>query len=378
MTDEERAEARQHVLPRRGRLKIFLGAVAGVGKTYKMLSETQRRAMRGEDIVVGFVETHGRPATAALLDDLEQLPLKKLDYRGATFYELDTAAVIARHPEWTLIDELAHTNIPGTVHPKRWQSVEEIRDAGINVITTLNVQHIESLNDTVHEITGVRVRETVPDWVVDTADEIELVDLTPDALLNRLKRGDIYSDEKIPHALANFFRKGNIVALRELALQRTAEEVDEQLHEYMRSHDMTQGKLAREHVVVCIAPRPMASKLVRRACRIAKRLQATLDCVFVRTPGLMLGKKDDELLQQAYEIARNFGGNVVELQGDFPAEEIIRYVTEVGATAIVMGQSARSRIQEIVRGSIINRIMRDTRNIDIMVVADAAADDAKP
>jgi two-component system sensor histidine kinase KdpD len=371
MTEEEREELDRHTLRSRGKLKIFLGAVAGVGKTYKMLSEAQRRASRGEDLVVGLVETHGRPATAAMLEGLEKIPLKKIDYRGSVFYELDTAAVIARRPEWVLIDELAHTNIPGTVHPKRWQSIEEIRDAGINVITTLNVQHLQSLNDTVFGITGVRVRETVPDWVVDTADEIELVDLTPQALINRLKRGDIYSGEKIPQALASFFRRGNIVALRELALQMTAEEVDNELREYMEAHKMEQGKLAREHVVVCIGPRPLALRLVRRGSRIAKRMQGTFDVIFVRTPGPLPGKRQEEAIQEAFELARDLGGKAVELEGESVAEEIIRYAGEVGATAIVMGQSARSRLQEIVRGSIINRIMRETRNIDIIVVADS-------
>lgn len=370
MTEGEITDARSHVAQQRGKLKVFLGAVAGVGKTYKMLSEARRRASRGEDIVIGLLETHGRPATAELMEGLEQIPLKRVDYRGSTFYELDTAAVIARRPEWVLIDELAHTNVPGTVHVKRWQSTEEIRSAGINVISTLNIQHLESLNDTVYEITGVRVRETVPDWIIDTADEIELVDLTPDALINRLKRGDIYHEEKIPHALANFFRKGNLVALRELALQRTAEEVDEQLHRYMLDHHMDQGKLAREHIVICVAPRPLAARLVRRGYRIAKRMQGTFDCVSVRAPGAAMSKRDEEALQEAFELARNFGGKVVELEGDSVAEEIIDYVNRVGATSIVMGQSARSRFQEIVRGSTINRIMRETHNIDIVVVAD--------
>lgn len=361
---------------KRGKLKIFLGAVAGVGKTYKMLSEAQRRRTRGEDIVVGLIETHGRPATAELMSGFEQIALKRIEYRGAELYELDTAAVISRHPEWVLIDELAHTNIPGTVHAKRWQSIEEIRNAGINVITTLNIQHVESLNDVVFEITGVRVRETVPDWVLDTADEIELVDLTPDALLNRLMRGDIYKEEKIPQALANFFRKGNIVALRELALQRTAEEVDEQLHEYMEAHDMAQGKLAREHILVCTALRPMSQKLVRRGSRIAKRMQGTFDVVFVRPPGASLTKREDEQLQCISELARNSGSKVVELEGDSVAAEIIRYAGQTGATVIVMGQSARSRFQEILRGSIINRIMRKTKDIDIVVVADSQDEDS--
>ena len=376
MTEEKLREIESHRTDSRGKLKVFLGAVAGVGKTYKMLSEAHRRLSRGEDIIVGLIEPHGRPATAELVQGFEQIPLKRIDYRGSVFYELDTAAVIARRPEWVLIDELAHTNVPGTVHAKRWQSIEEIRDAGINVITTLNVQHIESLNDTVHEITGVRVRETVPDWIVDTAREIELVDLTPDALINRLKRGDIYHEEKIPQALANFFRKGNIVALRELALQRTAEEVDEQLHEYMESHDMAQGKLAREHVLICIAPRPLAQKLVRRGYRIAKRMQGTFDVVFVRPPGASLTKREEEQLQCVYELARNFGGKVVGLDGDSVADEIVRYANRAGATAIVMGQSARSRLQEIVKGSIINRIMRKTKDIDIIVVADSNEDDS--
>lgn len=357
--------------PKRGKMKIFLGALAGVGKTYKMLSEAKRRLSRGEDIVVGFVETHGRPATAEMTEGFEQVPLKKLEYRDTEFYELDTAAVIARNPEWVLIDELAHTNVPGTVHAKRWQSIEEIRDAGINVITTLNIQHVESLNDVVYEITGVRVRETVPDWVLDTADEVELVDLTPDALINRLKRGDIYHTEKIPQALSNFFRKGNIVALRELALQRTAEEVDEQLQEYMEEHDMAQGKLAREHILVCIAPRPMAQRLVRRGYRIAKRMQGTFDVVFVRPPGASLTKREQEQLACVYELARNFGGRVVELEGDSVSSEIVKYAEQAGATVIVLGQSARSRLQEIIRGSIINKIMRKTKDIDIVVVADS-------
>lgn len=374
MTDEERLEVESHVPQQRGKLKVFLGAVAGVGKTYRMLSEAQRRVARGEDIVVGLVETHGRPSTAELVEGLEQIPLKKIEYRGATFSELDTAAVIKRHPEWIIIDEAAHTNIPGTVHAKRWQSIEEIRDAGINVMTTLNVQHIESLNDAVYEITGVRVRETVPDWVVDTADEIELVDLTPDAVINRLRRGDIYKGEKIDQALKNFFRKGNIVALRELALRRTAEEVDEQLHEYMETHHMERAKVARDHVVVCVAPRSLATKLVRRGYLLARRLQGNFYVVHVRVPGATLSKKEESILQDVAELTRDLGGQFVELEGELVAEEIVRFAGNADATILVMGQSARSRMQEIMRGSTINRIMRETKNIDIVVVADSEDD----
>ena len=362
-------------LGQRGRLKIFLGAVAGVGKTYRMLSEAHRRVDRnGENVVIGLVETHGRPATAALVEGLEQVPMKALDYRGRTFHEMDTDAVIVRHPEWVLVDELAHTNVPGTRHAKRWQSVEEVRAAGVNVISTLNVQHLESLNDAVYEITGVRVRETIPDAIVDGADEVELADLTPDAILNRLRRGDIYQGDKVPQALGNFFRRGNIVALRELALRKTAEEVDTDLVEVMGVGHREQARAAHEQIVVLIAPRPMAARLVRRGYRLADRMHADLATVHVRVPGAEPGRREQRLLEEAYQLTRELGGRVVELQGDSVADEIIRYVRESGVTFVVMGQSARSRFEEVVRGSIINRIMRETKGVDIVVVADAHED----
>jgi two-component system sensor histidine kinase KdpD len=371
VTEEERKNLESKVAKTRGKLKIFLGAVPGVGKTYRMLAEAQRRVARGEDVVVGIVESHGRPATAQMAQGLEQIPMKRIEYRDSAFYEMDTAAVVARAPEWVLVDELAHTNIPGTVHAKRWQSIEDLLDAGINVISTVNVQHLESLNDVVHEITGVRVRETVPDAFVQNADEVELVDLTPDALINRLKRGDIYHEEKISQALSNFFRKGNIVALRELALQVTADEVDDQLHAYMDAHNMEQGKAAHEFVVVAVTPRPLSMRLVRRGYRLAKRTGGDFTCVYVRTPGAMLTKKEESMLLEVEDLARNLGAEVVSLQGDAIADEIIKYVNGYGGTMIVMGQSARSRVEEIMKGSIINRIMRKTKNVDIVVVADS-------
>ncbi len=296
--NDEQTKARDAQAQGRGKLKIFLGAVPGVGKTYRMLAEAQRRVSRGEDIVVGLIEPHGRPATAELIEGLEQLPLKYVEYRGKTFYELNTAAVIDRRPEWVLIDELAHTNIPGTVHEKRWQSIEEIRDAGINVITTLNVQHLESLNDAVYEITGVRVRETVPDWVVDSADEIELVDLTPDAVINRLKRGDIYKGESISQApWRTSSSKGNIVALRELALRQTAEEVDDQLQVLVPTPTAAPVKAARDRVVVCVSPRDVSFKLVRRGYRLARRMQGDFVCLHVRSPERTADDKEEALLQ---------------------------------------------------------------------------------
>ena len=372
MTEEEALATEGHIARSRGKLKIFLGAAPGVGKTHRMLSEAHRRAERnGEDIVVGLVESHGRQAIEQLIVGLEQLPRKRVEYRGKLFLELDADAVIKRKPEWALIDELAHTNIAGAGHAKRWQDVEEVLDAGINVISTLNVQHLESLNDAVYEITGVRVRETIPDSIVDAAGEVELEDLTPDALINRLKRGDIYPEERIPQALANFFRKGNLVALRELALRKAVDEVDTQLHDYLKTHNMPQGKVAQEHITVLVGPRPLAVRLVRRGYRLAKRLQGTFSTVNVRVPGPVLAGKERAYLDEAYELTRNLGGQVIELNGDSVAQEIIKHVNEAETTFVVMGQSARSRLEEILRGSIINRIMRETRNIDIVVVADS-------
>ena len=270
MTDEVYS---LRTLRKRGQLKVFLGYAPGVGKTFSMLSEAHRRVSRGEDLVIGFAETHGRAEVAELVTGLEQVPLKRLEYRGKQFEELDTAAVIARRPEWVLIDELAHTNVPGTTHAKRWQSVEEIIAAGISVITTVNIQHFESLNDTVFEITSVRVQETLPDSVLDQADEVVLVDLTTNALLNRLKRGVVYDLDKIPGALANFFQRGNLVALRELALRKTAEEVDDSLERIIAGDEAVHPWATEERIVVCVRPSPIAAKLVRRGHRLAKRFQ---------------------------------------------------------------------------------------------------------
>jgi len=365
----------QHVekpLPqqKRGRHKIFLGAAPGVGKTYTMLSEAHRRYERGENIVIGFVETHGRVETAKQVEGLEQIPRKRLEYRGHIFEEMDTAAVIARRPEWALVDELAHTNIPGTVHAKRWQSVEEILAAGINVISTVNVQHFESLNDIVFEITGIRVRETLPDSILDEADEVVLIDVTPDALINRLNRGDIYDVSKVPQALKNFFRKGNISALRELALRKTADEVDEQLQDYREDKHIIETWATHDRVMVCLQPRPVATKLIRRGYRLARRFKGALTCVYVRIPGTSLSAKDEKILQDFSEMARNLGAEFVMLEGESPADEIIRYAKEHQVTFLVMGQSVRSRLKEILRGSVITQIMRKTRNIDVLVVAE--------
>jgi len=368
-----RSEAGQdeHVARRRGKLKIFLGAAPGVGKTFTMLAEAHRRYSRGEDLVVGFVETHGRAETARLLDDLDIMPRQRIAYRGTTFEEMDPDAILRRNPEWVLIDELAHTNVPGSRNAKRWQDVEEILDAGINVISTVNVQHFESLNDTVFDITGVRVRETLPDWLLDEADEVVFIDVTPEALINRLKRGDIYKLEKVPQALKSFFRKGNLSALRELALRRTADEVDEQLLKYMKDQKIERGWATQERVMVTLSRRfALSAKLIRRGYRIARQFKSTFVAVYVRVPGASLSSGEEETLDKTYGLARNLGAQVYELEGESVAGEITAFATEHQTTLIVMGQSARSRAREILSGSIVSRIMRDSANIEILVVSD--------
>jgi len=364
-------------LRKRGRLKVFLGYAPGVGKTYTMLSEAHRRAARGEDVVIGFVEPHDRKETSDLIVGLEQVPLKFIEYRRKTFEELDTAAVIARAPAWALVDELAHTNVPGTKHEKRWQSVEEILAAGIDVITTVNVQHLESLNDTVFQITGVRVQETVPDSVVDRAEEIVLVDLTAAALLNRLQRGVVYDLDKIPGALQNFFKRGNLVALRELALRKTAEEVDDYLEKYLVDHEPEHPWGTEDRVVVCVRPGDQAKKMIRRGYRLAKRFQGEFWTLHVKTPGQVIGGRRHDL-QALFDLTTALGGKVMEVDGDSVAVEILRFAREKRATFIVMGQSKRSRMHEIAHGSLVARIMRESDHVDLLVVADPSKTSRAP
>jgi two-component system sensor histidine kinase KdpD len=368
--DEQSEAFSLRTLRKRGRLKVFLGYAPGVGKTYTMLSEAHRRAARGEDVVIGFVEPHDRKETSDLIVGLEQVPLKTITYRGKVFEELDTAAVISRNPALVLVDELAHTNVPGTAHEKRWQSVEEILAAGIDVLTTVNVQHLESLNDSVFQITSVRVTETVPDSVVDRAEEVVLVDLTTAALLNRLQRGVIYGLDKIPGALQNFFTRGNLLALRELALRKTSEEVDGFLEQYLvEQRKMEHPWATEDRIVVCIRPGEQAKKLVRRGYRLAKRFQGHFWTLHVKTPGQVIsgGRREIEAL---FELTRSLGGEVVEVDGDSIAEEILHFARDKRATFIVMGQSKRSRMDEIVRGSLVTRIMRESDYVDLLVVAD--------
>ena len=278
---------------KRGRLKVFLGFAAGVGKTFEMLNEANRRKQRGQDVVVGYVETHGRVGTIEQLGDLEIIPRKKVAYRGATFEEMDADAIIARRPRWALVDELAHTNVPGSAREKRWQDVEAILDAGINVVTTLNVQHLESLNDTVHDITGVWVRETVPDKVVRDADEIKMVDITPRSLINRLERGDIYKADKVQQAMQNWFREGNLSALREIALREIAHEVDEDVNEYRKDKHIQETWATHDRIMVCITPSRSSLRLIRRGWRISQRLHGDIVAVLCRKQTGNAGRTGD-------------------------------------------------------------------------------------
>ncbi|MBC8103328.1 MAG: universal stress protein [Cytophagales bacterium] len=359
---------REERLAERGRLKIFVGFAAGVGKTFEMLTEARRRRERGQDVVIGYIETHGRKGTEEQVGDLPIIPRRRIEYRGSIFEEMDTEAIVARHPHTVLVDELAHTNVPGSEREKRWQDIELILDAGINVLSTLNVQHLESLNDAVYEVTGVRVRETVPDPVLQQADEVVMIDITPRALINRLDRGDIYKPDKVEQAKANWFRENNLNALREIALREIAHEVDEDVAEYRKEHHVSGPLATHDRIMVCISPTQSSLRLLRRGWRAAQRLKADIVAVYVesRSPTA----SEQETLRNDFALADRLHVPVVTLQGDI-ATELIRYARERGTTQIVMGHSDRSRWREFVYGSIINRITRELRSVDISIVAAA-------
>ncbi|CCW35365.1 osmosensitive K+ channel His kinase sensor [Chthonomonas calidirosea] len=349
----------------RGRLKIFLGFAAGVGKTYEMLSEANRRKQRGQDVVIGYVETHGRKGTEAQIGDLEIIPRKKIEYRGRVFEEMDTEAILRRKPQWVVVDELAHTNVPGSERPKRWQDVEYLRDHGISVLTTLNVQHLESLNDTVYDITGIRVRETVPDSLLHEA-EIVMVDITPRALIHRLERGEIYPSDKIQSALNNWFREGNLNALREIALREVAQEVDRDLSDYRKEQRIKKTWATKDRIMVCIAPELASMRLLRRGWRIAQRLDADIVAVYVENRPLT--PEQQEQFRSVLALADQLKIPVVTLHGEV-ADQLISYAKEHQITQIVIGHSSRSRFQEFLKGSIIHRLTQELRNIDILIVA---------
>jgi two-component system, OmpR family, sensor histidine kinase KdpD len=357
--------------PDRGKLKIFIGYAAGVGKTFTMLNEGNRRMKRGEDIVIGYVEPHGRAETDRQIGDLEVIPKKKIEYQGRVFEEMDTEAIITRHPTTILIDELAHTNVPGSKTTKRYEDVREILDAGINVITTLNVQHLESLNDMIKTITGVIVRETIPDSVVAQADELVAVDITIDALLNRLKRGDIYKKDKIDSALRNFFREGNLNALREIALRQTAQEVDEDLAEYMKEHGIEEAWQTVDRIMVCIGASPNSKKLIRRGALIARRYRSEWFVVAVEDTGFFATKssqKDRQELESSFKLAEQLGAKTVTLSGTDVADELEKFARQQHITQIVIGHSGRTLLQQIFVGSTTSRLIRETKNVAIHVI----------
>ena len=355
----------------RGGLRIFLGAVAGVGKTYAMLNEAWRRHSRGIDVVVGFVEPHGRPETAEQIRDLEVIARKRINYRGTVLEEMDVDAILARHPQVALVDELAHTNVPGSKHPKRWQDVAELLDAGIDVVSTLNIQHLESLNDVVEHITGVKQHETIPDEVVRRAEEIQLVELTPEALRRRLAHGDIYPPDRIDTALANFFRPGNLGALRELALMWVADRVDEALHDYMADHDIHDTWETRERVLVALTGSPQAEHVIRRAARLASRAHGELIGVHIRAEDGLEAPETSALADHRH-LLESLDGRFIEVFGDDIADTLLTVAREEHATQVVLGASRRSRWTELVRGSVIGRVIRDAGDIDVHVISSPA------
>jgi two-component system sensor histidine kinase KdpD len=353
----------------RGQLRIYLGAAAGVGKSYAMLSEGHRRAERGADVVVAFAETHGRPQTAALIDGLEVIPRKKLAYRGSEWEEMDIDAVLARKPQIALVDELAHTNVPGSRHEKRWQDVDELLDAGIDVISAVNIQHLESVTDVVEQITGVPQRETVPDAVVRAAGQVELVDMTAEALRRRMAHGNIYPPEKIDAALTNYFRAGNLTALRELALLWLADKVDEGLQRYRAEHNITSTWEARERVAVALTGGPEGDTLIRRAARIAARSSGgDLLAVHVTKSDGLTGANPANLARQR-QLVESLGGTYHQVVGDEISEALLTFAKAENATQLVLGASRRGWLLALLTGpGIGSRTIHDSGQIDVHIV----------
>jgi len=354
----------------RARLRIYIGAAPGVGKTYAMLREAHALRSRGMDVVVGFVETYGRADTEAQLPDLEQIPRASVAYRGTTLQEMDVDAILARHPQIAVVDELAHTNVPGSRHEKRYQDVIELLDAGIHVMTAVNIQHLETLNDAVARVTGVRVRETVPDTFLDRADEVINVDATVEELRNRLRQGKIYKAEKVEQALNNFFRKGNLSTLRELALRAVADEVGEKAASY-REREGLGPALIPERVMVCMSSNSLAPRVLRTGARIAGRLGAKWYAVYVETPREKPGHirlQDAEALQQNIKLAESLGATVVKVHAERPSDGLIAFAQREGITHVIFGQSARSRWEILWRGSTLNRFLSQVRDAAVQVV----------
>jgi two-component system sensor histidine kinase KdpD len=350
-----------------GIFKLFLGYAPGVGKTYNMLSEGIRRHSRGEDVAIGVVETHGRKGIAELAAKLETIQRCRMEYKGASFDEMDVDAILARRPRVVLVDELAHTNIEGSKHAKRYEDVMELLDANIDVLSTMNVQHIESLMPMVHRITGVQVRETVPDWVMQRVSEIVLADLTPEALQTRMRRGDIYPLDRAERALGNFFRPGNLLALRELALQQVTRAVDRSLESYMEKEEGGKSVGVHERIAVCVSSSPAAQYLIARAARMAQRIDAELYVIYVDI-GVDDSPQDQRSLEQNLTFARNLGAQIVRTKGSKVAEAVAHVVREKHITQVVFGRSAQTGWRRYLYLSAIHRFLRDAPPVDVHIV----------
>jgi two-component system sensor histidine kinase KdpD len=363
----------------RARLKILFGAAPGVGKTYAMLEAARHAKEDGIDLVVGTVETHGRVETAALMNGLEVIPRRVVDYRGVMLEELDLEAVLARKPDVVLVDELAHTNAPGSRHAKRWQDVLELLAAGIDVWTTLNVQHVESLGDVVHQITGVKVRETVPDAVLERADDIELVDLSPDELLDRLAEGKVYIPDQASRAAQNFFQRGNLLALRELAMRRAAERVDAEVLRYRREHGIATPWPTRERILVCVGPSPGSERLIRATKRMAEGLHAPWTAANVEVIGAPpLNARDHERLEAHLRLVETLGGDVVRLRGHKVADALLASARERNVTRIVAGKPTHPRWHDRIRGSMLDDLIRGSGPIEVHVIAPVESEALPP
>ncbi|HLI26386.1 MAG TPA: universal stress protein [Chloroflexota bacterium] len=364
----------------RGRHRIYLGMAPGVGKTYAALMELHRRKARGTDVAIGFVETYGRPKTIEAIGDLEVIPRKRCEYKGVVVEEMDTDAILRRHPAVVLVDELAHTNVPGcSRHEKRWQDVLELLEHGITVISTVNIQHLESLADIVESITGVQVRERLPDWVVDEADEIELVDMSPHALRQRIRHGNVYPREQAERALQHFFREGNLMALRELALRKVATAVEQDLEEYMRRHAIDTVWPAAERVMVCVDAQPRSQHLIRRAWRRAQRQGSDLLAVFVETPAWAHATPEEKRrLEENLRFAEDLGAEVLRVPGADVAETLARVARERNVDSIVIGHSRHGRLHELLRGSTVHKLLRLARDVDVHIVADREPPTSQP
>ena len=355
--------------PSRGKLKIFLGYAAGVGKTYAMLEAAHQRQQQGVDVVIGYIETHDRADTEALVPGLEILPRREVEYHEIKLPELNTDAVIKRHPELVLVDEFAHTNAPGSRHPKRYLDVDDILDAGIDVYTTLNVQHLESMNDVVAQVTGVIVRETVPDKVLDEASEIEVIDLPPDELLNRLKEGKVYVPEQAKQAIEKFFRKGNLSALREMSLRRAAERIDSQMRNYMRTRAIQGPWAVAERLLVYVSTSPLSEKLVRTTRRLSDELNADWFAVHVDlTSKPDLNPTNIERVAKTMQLAEDLGARTRTLIGSSIPESVLAYAKKHNVTKIVVGKPIRPRWLDRLSGSIVDQLIYASGDIDVYVI----------